>query len=227
MFETIKCISDEDWKSHRVIGGSSAACIVGHNPYKTAQELWAEIIGQKEPEDISDKPYVIFGKKAEEHIRNIFSLKYVDEYEVINPTTVEKEGYIEVFRRTDKPFMTATCDGFLVDKETGETGILEIKTCDILSSHQKEKWKDGIPMNYYCQILHYMAVRQDCTFAIVYAYLSYKAPNGETWQVLRPYCFSKKDPQVKADVEWLEEEETNWWNKYVVTRIEPPVTVNI
>ncbi len=222
-YKVIKCTSEKDWLGHRVIGGSSASAIVGENPYKTAQELFQELIGNKKPEDISGKPYVIFGKKAEEHIRALFGLKYTD-FKVTDPKTIEKDGCIELFQREDKPFMTATLDGEL-DHETLGHGGLEIKTTEVLNTISREKWKGSIPMNYYCQILHYMAVREDIQYFVVYALLAYSDSEGNTWQTMRPYFFSRED--CKDDIAWLEEEETKYWNEYVLKKVEPPLAIKI
>ena len=43
------------------IGGSDASAVVGMNPYKSNIDLFEEKIGRKIPEDISDKPCVVYG----------------------------------------------------------------------------------------------------------------------------------------------------------------------
>ncbi|MEG1781609.1 MAG: YqaJ viral recombinase family protein [Clostridium sp.] len=57
----------EEWLAARKnhIGGSDASACVGMNPYKSNVELWKEKMGIRIPEDISDKPYVQYGTKAE------------------------------------------------------------------------------------------------------------------------------------------------------------------
>ena len=142
----------EEWLEERKkgIGGSDAAAIIGKNPYKSNVKLWREKTGKEEPEDISDKPYVKYGTLAEEHLRELFKLDYPD-FEVIH-----KENTIIKHPKYD--FLFANLDGQIIDKTTGEMGILEIKTTSILKSMQKEKWKERIPENYYCQILHYLNV---------------------------------------------------------------------
>ena len=56
------------WLAGRMngIGGSDASAVVGMNPYKTNIELFEEKTGRMIPGDISEKPYVIYGKRAEE-----------------------------------------------------------------------------------------------------------------------------------------------------------------
>ncbi|MCI9247468.1 MAG: YqaJ viral recombinase family protein [Clostridia bacterium] len=90
------------------------------------------------------------GHEAEEHLRNLFALDF-PKYEV------QHEEY-KIIKHSEYPFLFASLDGTLIDKDTGEMGILEIKTTNILQSMQKEKWKEKIPDNYFCQVLHYLNV---------------------------------------------------------------------
>ena len=131
------------------IGGSDASAIVGMNPYKSNIELFEEKTGRRIELDISDKPYVIYGKKAEEPIRELFKLDY-PEYQV-------EHHEFRILQSKAYPFMQASLDGELTDQD-GRKGILEIKTTNILQSMQREKWKDRIPDNYYIQVLHYLLV---------------------------------------------------------------------
>ena len=124
------------------IGGSDAAAVLGLNPYKTNEEFWEEMVGLRVPIDISDRPYVIYGSKAEEHIRAIFALDH-PEYKV--------EYFGDNMLLNDKyPFAHASLDGELTEVESGRKGIFECKTTELFSSIHKEKW-DGehIPDNYY------------------------------------------------------------------------------
>lgn len=112
------------------IGGSDASAVVGMNPYKSNIDLFEEKIGRVMPKDISDKPCVIYGKNAEEYIRELFKLDY-PEY------TVDHHEF-RILQSKDHPFMQASLDGELTDRE-GRKGILEIKTTNILQSMQYEK----------------------------------------------------------------------------------------
>jgi putative phage-type endonuclease len=161
----MKVLKDrKEWlKNRKKIGGSDAAAIIGQNPYKSNVELWKEKTGQSIPEDISEKPYVKYGTAAEEHLRELFKLDF-PEYRV---EYIENNSFMnEAF-----PFAQASLDGWMYDEE-GRLGILEIKTTNIMQSQQKEKWKDRIPDNYYCQVLHYMAVLE-ADFVILKAQLKY------------------------------------------------------
>lgn len=221
----IKCTSHEDWLAHRTIGGSDASVILDENPYRNKQQLYRELKGIETPKDISDKPYVLFGKRAEEHIRALFALKYVDDFEVIDPPTIEKEGYIELLYRIDKPYLTATLDGRLVDKHSGKKGFIEVKTADVIKSAAKEKWTDGVPDNYYDQILHYFVVNPEFEFCVLVALLSYKTKEGDDRATLRAYLFTRE--LCKHDIANLEDAETYYWEHYVMKDIEPPLRISI
>ena len=142
---------EKAWLKGRLngIGGSDASAVVGKNPYKTNIELFEEKTGRRIAPDISEKPYVIYGKEAEQFIRELFRLDY-PQYQVTHHE-------FRILQSLEYPFMQASLDGELVDQD-GRKGILEIKTTNILQSMQYEKWKDRIPDNYYIQILHYLLV---------------------------------------------------------------------
>lgn len=137
--------SREEWLEERKkgIGGSDAAVILGLNPYKNNIRLWEEKTGKVQAEDISDKPYVKYGTQAEDLLRELFKLDF-PQYEVSHDENT-------IIKHPKYPFLFASLDGQLVDKETGELGILEIKTTNILQSMQKEKWKEKIPDNYFAK----------------------------------------------------------------------------
>lgn len=155
MVRRIQFKTKSEWLRARKgkIGGSDAAAVLGLNPYKTNQELYEEMIGVRTAADISDKPYVIYGTKAEEHIRALFALDH-PEYQV--------DYYGDNMLLNNKyPFAHASLDGELIELETGRKGIFECKTTELFSSMSKEKWDgDNIPDNYYIQVLHYLMVTE-------------------------------------------------------------------
>ena len=183
-------------KNH--IGGSDAAACVGMNPYKDNVRLWEEKMGMVLPEDISDKEYVQYGTEAEKYLRELFALDF-PEYQVLYDEN-------NMFLNSDLPWMHASLDGELVDQR-GRHGILEIKTTNILQSMQREKWNDRIPDNYYCQILHYLAVT-DCDFAVLKARLKSEW-NGEL--IIREKHYFIERSEVEEDIEMLVEAERRFW----------------
>lgn len=184
-------------KNH--IGGSDASACVGVNPYKSNVELWEEKTGLRQQEDISMKDYVIYGTKAEEYLRELFSLDF-PQYQVFYEDN-------NMFLNSDYPWMHASLDGELVD-QFGRNGILEIKTSYLLQSMQKEKWQDRIPDNYFCQVLHYLAVT-GYDFAVLKAQLKSEW-GGELRIITKHYFIERKD--VEEDINYLVEAEKRFWN---------------
>lgn len=185
--------SREEWLENRQsqIGGSEASCIVGMNPYQSNIELWEIKMGLRNREDISNEPYVIYGSEAEKHLRDLFALDY-PMYEV---------SYLEnnMWLNDKYPFAHASLDGWLVEKETGRRGILEIKTTNILQSMQKEKWDHRIPDNYYIQVLHYLMVTE-FDFAVLKAQLKYDY-GGEVFLTTKHYKIERGE--VQEDIDYL------------------------
>jgi putative phage-type endonuclease len=207
-YQRIRFASKSEWLKARRIGGSTASAVIGLNPYMTNIEAYEVMTGLKEREDISEKPCVIYGREAEGPIRRLFALDH-PELEVEEPKTIDKDGYIEMLASSENPFMTATLDGELTEKATGRKGILEIKTSEVLSSMSKERWRGRVPDNYYVQVLHYLLVKDDCSFAILRAQLKY-SDGIESWTTQRDYRFEKEDNEdsIKA----LEEKEKGFWD---------------
>ena len=203
--------NEQEWLSGRMngIGGSDASAVVGMNPYKTNIQLFEEKTGRSISEDISEKPYVIYGKKAEEYIRELFKLDY-PEY------LVEHHEY-RILQNTKYPFMQASLDGELTDLD-GRKGILEIKTTNILQSMQYEKWKDRVPDNYYIQVLHYLLVT-GYQFIVLRAHL--RSDWGWDKRTSVKHYFIERS-EVQDDLDMLLQEEIKFW-KYVESGIKPPL----
>ena len=191
----------EEWlKNRQKLGGSDAAAVIGQNPYKSNVELWKEKTGQSIPEDISEKSYVKYGTEAEDFLRELFKLDYPKyRVEYIENNSFENERF---------PFAQASLDGWIYDKD-GRLGILEIKTTNIMQSQQKEKWNERIPDNYYCQVLHYMAILE-ADFAVLKAQLKYDFDDSVYLQT-RHYKIERED--VEDDIAYLMQKEEVFWEK--------------
>lgn len=198
-----------EWLEERKkgIGGSDASIIIGLNPYKNNIELWEEKTGRKQAEDISEKPYVKYGVSMEDNLRQSFAIKH-PEFEVIHEENA-------IVKHSKYPFLFASLDGILINKETGEKGILEIKTSAILRSMQKEKWKNKVPDNYFIQVLHYLNVTE-FSFAYLFAELTY----SDDLQMTKTYKFDRNN--FIEDIEYLQKKEIEFW-KYVEEDKKPPL----
>lgn len=225
-----------DWLSYRGIGGSSASAILGVNPYMTKGQLYEDIVYKKEPSKIAIKEKMKtesqkYGQVLEPHLRDIFKADYYRLYMVYDPF-VRKGGRAVkgseiMYRRDDKPYLTATLDGTLLDKKTQEQGIFEAKTRDIRKEGDIEEWDGHLPMNYYVQVLHYLNVKDDTTFAVLFAKLRFFQKDADTEEFvvarseLRPYWIYKKDSRVQRDMAILEKAETDFWENNVQKKVYP------
>lgn len=203
--------SREEWLENRRkgLGGSDCSAVIGLNPYKTNVDLWRLKTGRTEQEDISDKPYVQYGTKAERHLRELFKLDY-PQYKV---------DYVEnnSFYNPKYPFARASLDGWLTDG-SGRKGILEIKTTEILSAGQRAKWKDRIPDNYFCQVLFYMAVIE-ADFAVLKAQIKTVIDDDVRLET-KHYTIERSD--VQEDIDYLMNACKDFW-QYVKDDKEPPL----
>lgn len=190
-------------KNH--IGGSDVAACVGRSPHKDNVQLWEEKMGLVLPEDISDKEYVRYGTEAEKYLRGLFALDF-PEYQVLYDEN-------NMFLNPDFPWMHASLDGELMDRQ-GRHGILEIKTTNILQSSQRRNWEGRIPDNYYCQVLHYLAVTE-YDFAVLKAQLKSEW-GGELHIEVRHYFIERKE--VEEDIRELLDAEQRFWDCVVTGR---------
>ena len=188
----------EEWLKARLagIGASEASAIIGCNPYMSNTDLWQIKTRRKVAPDISSNAHVAYGHAAEAPIRELFALDY-PEYEV------SYGGSFDMVHNAEHPWLFATLDGRLIERETGRKGILEIKTTEIIRSMQKEKWHDRVPDNYYCQIIHQL-LATGWDFAVLHAQLK-RVWDGEIKTERRSYFFERKE--VEDDLEYLLAEE--------------------
>jgi putative phage-type endonuclease len=216
MLKMVRYRNREQWLKarKRFIGGSDVSCILGLNPYKTNVQLYREKKGIVEPDDISDNPLVIYGTKAEEHIRALFELDRSD----------LKVEYIKdnSWRNTDYPFAACSLDGWSTDNE-GRKGILEIKTATITSGQQSAKWKDAIPDNYYCQVLFYLGVTE-WSFVDLRANLKYQFPDSPLRIETRDYHIERSE--VEEDIATIMEKAAEFAES-LEKNIEPPLILTL
>lgn len=209
----------EEWLKVRLagIGASEAAAVIGRSPWLDNVELWRRKTGRKAAPDISCNEAVKYGHDAEGLIRGLFALDYADQYEV------SYGGAFDMVSNPEHPFIFATLDGRLMEKETGRRGVLEIKTTNIVRSMQKEKWwgPDGpcIPDQYYIQVCHQL-IATGFDFAVLHAQLKYHYSDGIRSE-RRTYFMERSE--LLDDLDFLLEAEVEFWNKYVLADKQPPL----
>lgn len=132
----------QEWKKMRLegIGGSDAAVALGMSPYKSPYYLWCEKTGRIE-KDIDNEAMRI-GRDLEEYVAKRFC--------EVTGKKVRKSKYS--YQSIEHPFMLANVDRFVV----GESAGLECKTASALNRTRYDK--GDIPIQYYLQCMHYMAV---------------------------------------------------------------------
>ena len=215
MFWAVDLPDRAAWAAERRkgIGGSDAAAIIGRHPSRSNVDLYLEKMGQAEPVDIGDRPYVRYGIAAEPLIRALFALDY-PEYRV---------EYHEnrILRCKEFPFLQASLDGELTDPE-GRRGILEIKTSSPMTAAQWKKWDGRIPDHYYIQVLHYLIVT-GYQFAVLRAHLTGTWEDGRDRRTFVRHYFIERS-EVEEDLRWLLPRETRFW-KYVEEGRRPPLVL--
>lgn len=210
--------TEAEWHRERGkgIGASEAAAVIGRSPWLDNVELWRRKTGRTQAPDISSNEAVAYGHAAEAPIRALFALDY-PEYDV------SYGGAFDLVRHPEHPFILATLDGRLQERETGRRGVLEIKTTNIVRSMQKEKWwgPDGpcIPDQYYCQVCHQL-LATGWDFAVLHAQLKYHY-GDDTRSERRTYRIERAE--IQEDIDFLAAEEIKFWHQYVLADREPPL----
>lgn len=204
--------SRQDWLSRRKrgIGASDSGAVLGLNKYRNNVDVYNEKTGKIQPEDISGKPNIVFGKKAERLIRELFKLNH-SEYRVT---------YHEywMYHNDEYPFIYATLDGELTEKRPEDypkgkrfnpkRGILEIKTTTITGgAAQWSEWEDKIPDSYYTQCLHQL-LATGWDFVILVALIRYYR-GSELRQQIREYRIDRADHEDELAM-ILDEEKAFW-----------------
>lgn len=151
-----KILSWED-KRRAGIGGSDIGAICGKNKYKTAIDVFNDkTVGSS----FKGNNITYFGHLMEGHIADMFQEQLKDLFEV----RIDKKHY----KCKDYPWLNGNIDRKLIDKRTGETGVLEIKTTGTFDAEQWGKgcafglnWRlvaedSQVPDSYYYQVQHYL-----------------------------------------------------------------------
>ena len=202
----------EDWLAHRNdhIGASEAGAILGVG-FQSKIDLWKIKTGRMTPKDLSDNEAVAYGNRAEEALRRLFMAKHQEMY-------LDYRPYDFVYQ-SERPWLRATLDGELVDIESLDRGILEIKTTTCLSRADWAKWNGRIPDGYLAQVSHQL-LATGFSFAYLFAELTGANGNSE----IRSYYFTRDD--MADNMEYLLKEEEDFW-RCVETDTIPSVPLRI
>lgn len=190
------------------IGGSDAAAICGQSRWRTLQDLWFDKIEGKRSE--AKGSAIDYGKAAEPALRILYAAKHTDQEVQYLPDSVLVQN--------DWPVRRYSPDGLIFEKDTDRRGILEIKTSQISNGHKAEKWREGVPIEYYLQVLHGLLVT-GFDFVTFTAELRYW--DGRVEIIERSFA---RD-EVADDLMELDRIERETWSKYFDTKTIPPLTI--
>lgn len=179
------------------IGGSDCACILGLNPYKSAYQVWKDKVSD-EPEQVEENDAMHFGNVLEDTV--------AAEYTRRTGRKVMRDNHERVHKEFS--MLRGNIDRLIVSTDETPTGILEIKTTN---SFAYKQWENGIPLMYYCQIMHYLSITglKWAEFAILI--------DGRAFETLR----------IERDEEYITRQNqalVAWWNAYVMQLVPPPLT---
>lgn len=165
--KVVHCASRAEWLEWRdrmgnqYHGASSASVSAGINPYKSAEELYMELVGLVETPDISEKERVVYGTEAEEPLRRLFELDFADRFKVTTAPYdylmddrypfigATLDGYLEYL--ADEPWTLTSPTGFVGTISKGDLGIYEGKTALVRSRDDFNVWGVQAPDYYLAQ----------------------------------------------------------------------------
>ncbi len=212
----------QEWIEARGLGGTSASAITGHSKRKNILELFTQIMCPKKFKVDSTNTSMLYGIACEPLLRKMFALDF-PQYKVLTPKN------FEMYRRIDKPYITATIDSTLIEKETGRKGILEIKTHEIRNREDEEEWNGHIPQDYYEQVIWYLVCMNDMEFVRVMAKLNfydYFDPSGKKLLNSEIRYYTIERSERSRHIVNLEKMATRFWENNVKKGIIPDIKID-
>lgn len=186
-------ITHEQWLDYRRtgIGGSDAATVVGLNPYSSLYTLYNDKLGLIPAKE--DNEAMRQGRDFEDYVAR----RWMED----TGKKVRRNCYM--WRSDEHPFMLADIDREVV----GESAGLECKTT---SAYNKSDLEGGeVPLNYYVQCQHYMAV-----MGFDRMYMAVLVLGVGFYH----FAIERDEKEIAA----LIEQEAAFWNR-VENKIPPPV----
>ena len=139
--EVYEYANEDDWHTLREkrIGGSDIGAILGVNKYKSIIDVY---IDKTEGSNFEGNEATFWGHLHEATIMKVFAQKHREFNVYQAPYSVVND------------FLIANLDGVLKDRNTGDYGVLEIKTTNTFN--YKDWEGDVISQYYYAQVQHYL-----------------------------------------------------------------------
>lgn len=210
MLKRLRFDDRESWLKGRGqgIGGSDAAAVVGLSPWMSPIELWKVKMGMNRQKGLSGNAAVEQGNRMEPILRNL--------YAELHPEYAVEYHQFDILYQQERPWLFATLDGELV-AEDGRHGILEIKTATPTGKAGWAEWSNGsMKTAYYAQCLHQL-LATGYDFLRLYACLY--SQNGDMTLTEREI----EREEVTEDLNWLLNEERQFWKGYVERGVMPPM----
>ena len=190
----VPSVTHEQWLDYRRtgIGGSDAATVVGLNPYSSLYTLY------------NDKLGLIPAKEENEAMRQgrDFEDYVARRWMEVTGKKVRRNCYM--WRSNENPFMIADIDREVI----GENAGLECKTTSVYNHADLENGE--IPLTYYVQCQHYMAV-----MGFDRIYLAVLVLNRGFYHFVIEH--SPEEIAVLTDAE------ETFWRDHVLPQVPPPV----
>lgn len=189
-----KDLPHDKWLEYRRtgIGGSDASTIVGLNPYSSLYKLYADkkgLISATEDTEVMRQ-----GRDFEEYVAKRFT--------EVTGKKVRRRNYM--FQHDDYDYILADIDREII----GENAGLECKTTSVFN---KSDFENGeIPLTYYVQMTHYMAVMGYDRMYLAVLILS----KGFYWFVIE-----RDEDEITA----LLQAESDFWNNHIIPERIPPI----
>ena len=192
------------------------------NNYTTALDIYCSMVNGKEDVNEDDgNASTEYGKELEPLLISIVKANFKDKF-VVKP--FKKYAF---YRKLSNPICVASLDGTMVDINTKEKWILEIKTHDVRSNVDLAEWDNHLPQNYFIQCLSYLNVLNDFVGAYLVGKLRWV--DYDTGLVIkeeiRYYKLERKD--YEKDIELLNKVAKDFDENHLKKRIPPKVDIEI
>ena len=191
-------MSHQDWLQMRKagIGGSDCAAAVGLSRWKSPFQLWSEKTDRIVPTKAGEAAY--WGSVMEPILRAEVAKRMLE---------AEVRECPFFLRSKEHPYMLANIDGYV--RENGSFSCLEIKTANAFAAVQD--WQNGLPIEYYCQVMHYMAVT-----GMASAYVAVLI-GGNTFEIQK---YDRDEDMIQHIIQM----EEHFWYEYMLKDTPPEAT---
>jgi putative phage-type endonuclease len=177
------------------IGSSDAAAILGVSPWSSPFRVWERLTGAA-----VDEPEPQLAWRVGQELEGFMARLYAEQ------TGRKVRRDYQHHRSRAHPFMVTHLDF----KVLGERRLLECKTASYKSDSWGEPGSAEIPVHYYCQVQHEMAVT------------GYEITDVPVMFGFRTFHVYTVERNAQFIAELVDAEET-FWREHVETRVPPPV----